>query len=95
MPRIELSAAAREDLDRLILSHSLPGDTRERIVRSLQHLQRFPLLGPELEGRWQGFRFLLGPWRWMVLAYVWFEEEDRIVVVTIQDGRSARSATTA
>ncbi len=95
MPRIELSAAAREDLDRLILSHSLPGDTRERIVRSLQHLQRFPLLGPELEGRWQGFRFLLGPWRWMVLVYVWFEEEDRIVVVTIQDGRSARSATTA
>jgi hypothetical protein len=31
----------------------------------------------------------------MVLVYVWFEEEDRIVVVTIQDGRSARSATTA
>jgi hypothetical protein len=50
-------------------------------------------MGAELSGRWAGFRFLLGPWRWMILVYVYFEAEDRVVVVTIQDGRSCRSPT--
>jgi plasmid stabilization system protein ParE len=91
--RVELSAAALEDLDRLIATHSLPSDTRQRVARSLRHLTRFPLLGPPLAGRWEGFRFVLGPWRWMILVYVFFEEEDRVVVVTVQDGRSSRAAT--
>ncbi len=91
MARIEVSAAAREDLERLISSHNLPTDTSERVRRSLRHLERFPLLGPALSGRWEGFRFLLGPWRWMILVYIHLEEEDRVVVVTIQDGRSAQS----
>ena len=93
MPQVEVSAAAREDLERLIASHSLPDDTRERVRRSLRHLERFPLLGPALGGRWEGFRFLLGPWRWLILVYAYFEEEDRVVVVTIQDGRAAGTAT--
>jgi len=93
MSQVELSAAAREDLDRLIMTHSLPGDTRARVRRSLRHLERFPLLGPALGGRWEGFRFLLGPWRWLILVYVYLEEEDRVVVVTIQDGRAAGTAT--
>jgi len=93
VPQVEISAAAREDLERLIASHSLPADTRERVRRSLRHLERFPLLGPAMGGRWQGFRFLLGPWRWLILVYVYFEEEDRVVVVTIQDGRAASAAT--
>jgi len=91
MARVEVSAAARADLDNLISSHSLRADTRERVRRSLRHLERFPLLGPPLCGRWTGFRFLLGPWRWLIFVYVFLEEEDRVVVVTIQDGRSARS----
>ena len=91
MTRIELSAVAREDLDRLISSHSLPADTRERVKRSLRHLERFPLLGAALCGRWEGFRFLLGPWRWMILVYVYLDEDDRAVVVMIQDGRSSTS----
>jgi hypothetical protein len=91
--RVEISAAAREDLERLIASHSLPGDTRERVRRSLRHLEPFPLLGAALVGRWEGFRFLLGPWRWMILVYVYFEAENRVVIVTIQDGRSAASPT--
>ena len=92
MTRVELSTAAVEDLVRLIASHSLPADTRDRVQRSLSPLQRFPLLGPALEGRWSGLRFVLGPWRWMLLVYVYLESEDRVVVVTIQDGRSSRFA---
>ena len=92
MARVEIASAAREDLDRLISSHSLPADTRERVRRSLEHLERFPLLGPPLGGRWEGFRFLLGPWRWLILVYVYLEEDDRVVVVTMQDGRSAHAA---
>ena len=93
MARVELSEAALGDLATLIDTHSLPPDTNERVRRSLRHLEQFPRLGPELGGHWGGFRFLLGPWRWMVLVYRFFEEEDRVVVVTIQDGRSARSPT--
>jgi hypothetical protein len=52
-------------------------------------------MGPALTGRWEGFRFLLGPWRWMLLVYICVEAEDRVVVVTIQDARSATSVTTA
>jgi hypothetical protein len=50
-------------------------------------------MGPALSGRWEGFRFLLGPWRWLVLVYVYLEADDRVVVVTIQDARSATSVT--
>jgi ParE toxin of type II toxin-antitoxin system, parDE len=92
---VELAAAAIEDLDRLIRTHSLPASTRARIARSLRALERFPLMGPELAGRWEGLRFLLGPWRWMLLVYVFIEGEDRVVVVTIQDARSSTAATAA
>jgi len=50
-------------------------------------------MGSELIGRWGGLRFLLGPWRWMLLVYVFIEGEDRVVVVTPQDGRSSDAAT--
>jgi hypothetical protein len=91
---VELAHAAVEDLDALIRTHSLPPDTRARVARSLRPLERFPRMGPALTGRWEGFRFLLGPWRWLLLVYVYLEDEDRVVVVTIQDARSATSATT-
>jgi hypothetical protein len=91
--RVELAVTAVEDLAGLIRTHSLPADTRARVVRSLRALERFPLMGPALIGRWEGFRFLLGPWRWLVLVYVFIESEDRVVVVTIQDARSSTAAT--
>jgi hypothetical protein len=91
---VELARAAVQDLDALIRTHSLPQDTRHRVARSLRPLERFPLLGPALSGRGEGFRVLLGPWRWLLLVYVYLEAEDRVVVVTIQDARSATSATT-
>jgi plasmid stabilization system protein ParE len=89
--RLELAAAAVEDLERLILTHSLPQDTKARVRRSIQPLEQFPLLGAALGGRWEGFRFVLGPWRWMVIVYAYLDEEQRVVVVTIQDGRAAAS----
>jgi plasmid stabilization system protein ParE len=89
MPSVELAEAALEDLHDLARTHSLPEDTGPRVARSLRVLERFPLLGPELTGRWAGLRFVLGPWRWMVLVYVVIEEEDRVVVVTVQDARSS------
>jgi hypothetical protein len=91
LARAELSEAAVEDLARLIRTHSLPADTIGRVKRSLRPLERFPRMGAELGGRWAAFRFVLGPWRWMIVAYVFLEDEDRVVVVTIQDGRSSRA----
>ena len=93
MARVELAQAAVEDLERLISTHSLPSDTRERVKRSLRPLEDFPYIVAPLEGHWQGFRFLLGPWRWMLIVYEYLEEEERVVVVTIQDGRSSQAAT--
>lgn len=94
MASVELARVAVEDLDALIRTHSLPADTRARVARSLRSLERFPLIGPALGDRWQGFRVLLGPWRWMLLVYVHHEVEDRVVVVSVQDARSSTSATT-
>jgi plasmid stabilization system protein ParE len=91
--QIELARAAVEDLDRLVLTHSLPDDTRQRVRNALEPLRQFPRLGPELTGRWEGFRFILGPWRWMLLVYTFDEVRDRVAIVTIQDARTSRSAT--
>ena len=93
MARVELAHVAVEDLGRLIAVLSLPADTRERVRRSLEPLGEFPRLGPELTGRWQGTRFVLGPWRWMLLVYEHIESEDRVVVLTIQDARSSSAST--
>jgi hypothetical protein len=90
---VRLSAIALEDLDRLILTHSLPADTRARVKRSLRALERFPRLGRELAGRWDSFRFTLGPWRWLLIVYVYDEREDLVLIATIQDARSFAAAT--
>lgn len=92
MARVRLAKAAVEDLDRLIAALSLPGDTRDRVRRSLRPLERFPRLGPALADRWSGRRFLVGPWRWMLLVYEYREADDLVVIVTIQDARSSSAA---
>jgi hypothetical protein len=56
-------------------------------------LAGFPRLGPGLMGRWHGFRFILGPWPWMLLVYVYDSALEQVAVVTIQNSRSARAAT--
>ena len=92
MAKVVVAVSAQADLDALILTHSLPASTADRVRTALQPLAIFPLLGPALIGRWQGFRFILGPWPWMLLVYVHDEAIDQVSVVTIQDSRSARAA---
>jgi plasmid stabilization system protein ParE len=91
--RVEVTRAALEDLDRLIGVLTLPADTRARVKASLAPLARFPRLGPELTGRWQGMRFILGPWRWMLIVYEYIEADDHVAILTIQDARSSSAVT--
>ena len=93
MARVEITRAAVEDLDRLVAALSLPADTRERVRSNLRPLVEFPRIGTELTGRWEGLRFTLGPWRWMLLVYEYHEADERVVVLTIQDARSSSTAT--
>jgi len=79
--RVEVSRVAVADLVRLIRVLELPADTTDRVRRSLAPLATFPRLGPTLTGRWKGFRFVLRPWRWMLIVYVYLEDDDRVVVV--------------
>ena len=92
MARVEVSSAAAEDIARLKITHRLPPDTGERIKRSLRSLGRFPRLGTLLDEEWAGFRFVLGPWRWMVIVYDFDENRDVVVTATVQDGRSSNAA---
>lgn len=50
-------------------------------------------MGPALSGRWSGFRFLIGPWPWMLIVYAFEEDADLVVIATIQDARRADSPT--
>ena len=95
MARVLVTASARADLDALILTHGLPASTRARVRASLEPLAVFPQLGPALVGRWQGFRFVLGPWPWMLLVYLHDEVRGEVAIVTIQDARAGQSVTSA
>jgi hypothetical protein len=93
MTRLDWAESAQSALDRLILSHSLPSDTRERVKASLRPLERFPRLGPEIAQLADGaeLRFVLGPWPWLVIVYLYDPDDDRAIVVSTEDGRSATS----
>lgn len=93
MARVELARSAVEDLDRLIAVLTLPANTRARLRQALGALEELPDLGTPLTGRWEGLRFILGPWRWMLVVYEHRADEDRVVVLTIQDARSSTAAT--
>jgi len=93
LAKVVVTPTAAEDLRRLIESHSLPADTISRFKRAVEPLALFPRMGGPLEDRWAPLRFVLGPWRWMIVVYTFDEQEDRVAIVTVQDGRSARAAT--
>lgn len=93
MASVRLARTAEIDLEALIVSRSLPLTTRRRVRDALEPLERFPLMGGALTGRWQGFRFVLGPWPWMLLVYTCDEATDTVSVFFVQDARVARSAT--
>ena len=93
MASVVVTRTAQADLDRLIRTRGLPASTRDRVKASLAPLATFPLLGRALSGRWASFRVVLGPWPWMLLVHTYDEAADRVIVITIQDSRSAGSAT--
>ena len=93
MARVVLSPRALEDLDRLIATHTLPATTYPRLRQSLRSLAAFPRMGAPLDGRWEGYRFVLGPWRWMIVVYEVDATDEVVGIVTIQDTRMARAAT--
>ena len=94
MTRVLVAPAASFDLERLIVTHSLPADTLARVFKSIEPLEQFPLLGASLEGRWDNYRFVLGPWRWMLIVYAYDRDTDVVAIVTIQDSRSSTAVTT-
>ena len=78
----------------MVRTHSLPSDTASRVERCARPLAQFPNIGPALSGEWDGYRFLLGPWPWMVLVYEIVTPE-LVAIVAVQDARSSRAATAA
>jgi hypothetical protein len=91
--QVELTARAIEGLDRLVITHSLPADTYARMYRSLSLLERFPKIGRRLTGRWQQLRFILGPWRWLLVVYAYDDEREVVSFLTIHDARSSTAVT--
>ena len=92
MASVVVTPTARRNLDRLIETLSLPPSTFDRLSASIDPLHRFPLLGAPLEGRWATFRFVLGPWRWMIVVYHYDEARDRVAIVTIRDARETHDS---
>jgi hypothetical protein len=79
----------------LVSSHThcgpIPADTPERLARSLRPLADFPELGAELSGSLAPRRFVLGPWRWMIVVYRFDPARDLVAVLAIVDGRTSTS----
>ena len=67
-----------------MVTHSLPADTRTRFGRSVASLADFPRLGRLLEGGgYDGLRFVLGPWRWMIIVYDFDREADVVQILLV------------
>lgn len=93
MARIEIAPRADANLRDLTDTHGLPRDTKQRVKRAVRPLRRFPEMGRELTGRWVRYRWIRGPWRWMILVYTYDRDDDLVIIATIQDGRTATAAT--
>ena len=95
MAEVVVTSTALADLETLIRTHSLPNDTKSRFRLAVRDLARFPELGSPLFGRWSRYRFVLGPWRWLIIVYVYDPDSEVVAMVTVQDGRSSTAATAA
>ena len=91
--RVIVTPRAVQDLRGLIAGLGLAPDALVRVQRSLRILEDFPCAGRALSGRWEGTRFFVGPWPWMILVYVHDESDDVAFVVAVHDARAASSAT--
>lgn len=89
MTEIVVTPRAQRDVNEAIADLGLPGDTWGRVARSLRVLETFPLAGRALEGRWAPVRFILGPWPWMILLYLYDEPSERVDVVAAVDARAS------
>ena len=94
MARVVVTQAAARDLRDLMRTHRLPENTIKRVKRSIRPLANFPELGAELGGAFAPRRFLLGPWRWMIVIYRFYPESDLAAILAIVDGRTSTSPTT-
>jgi plasmid stabilization system protein ParE len=95
MAQVFVTPQAQGDVERAIAILDLPADTWLRVARSLGALEVFPESGRALEGRWAGTRFVLGPWPWMIVVYLYDAATDRVYVVAVEDGRTADPASAA
>lgn len=93
MARVVVTRAAARDLRDLMRTHRLPANTIERVKRSIRPLADIPELGAELGGPFAPRRFLLGPWRWMILIYRLYPERDLVAILAMVDGRTSTSPT--
>lgn len=93
MARVVVTHAAARDLHELIRTHRLPENTIERVKRAIRPLAEFPKLGAELGGAFAPRRFLLGPWRWMIVIYRFDPDSDLVAILAIVDGRTSTSPT--
>jgi hypothetical protein len=93
--RVVITPRAGENLQTLVVGLGLSEAALRRVQRSLRILERFPNAGRALTGPWEGTRFLIGPWPWMILVYIFDEADDAVFVVSVHDGRSGGSPTSA
>lgn len=76
-------------------THRLPPTAKMRVVARINALATFPERGRALDGRWTGFRYVLGPWPWMLIIYRVDAERSVVQVAAIQDARRAAAATSS
>jgi plasmid stabilization system protein ParE len=54
-------------------------------------LADFPELGPAIGGGFGSRRFLVGPWRWLIVIYEVDATADTVVILRVVDGRTSNS----
>ncbi len=93
MASVIVTPTAQRNLATLIETHSLPGSTLARFRRTLEPLRDFPLVGVKLRTPGPELRFIVGPWRWMIVVYRYYDEADQVRIISVHDARSARLPT--
>lgn len=92
MAQIVVTEQAARDPDLLIEFLTLPESTGDRVRNRLVLLSRAPAAGKSLGPPFGAARWIVGPWKWMVIVYVFDASDDRVDVVAFQDGRSHAAA---
>lgn len=92
MTQIRVTEEARRNLEELIEVLDLPDDTRPRVRDCLRTLIVAPESGRGLLPPFAPARWVIGPWRWMILVYLYDDATDVATVIAIQDGRSRDAA---